>query len=105
MLTIKGNKITITAGDSNYFRCKLVQLDGSIYIPKGEDKLKFTARKTLNDEIAIQAVADEDCYIVLRPDMTSGLNGTYIYDVQLETEGQIYTVTQGYLQIIGEVTH
>lgn len=103
----KNKKIILTRGDTASMLIQVVDAEGKEYNIEAEDVITFTMRKTPNSEIAVQKVADENHYILIAPEDTSSLNtGLYVYDVQLRSGDNIYTIVpMSYFELRSEVTY
>lgn len=97
MLYVGSDKsIKLTRGDTAMFTINIdnESTEGP-YIIGENDILKFTVRKSENDEIfSFQKVVQGSASIVIEPEDTSSLDfGKYKYDVELTTTtGDVYTV-------------
>lgn len=103
----KNKKIILTRGDTASMLIQIVDLDGKKYEIEENDVITMTLRKTPNSQVAMQKVADENHYIVIAPEDTSSLNtGLYVYDVQLRSGDNIYTIVpMSYFELRSEVTY
>ena len=103
----KSKKIILTRGDTASMLIEVQDINGNKYEFEDGDIITFTMRKTPKSEIALQVVADENHYIVFAPENTSDLNtGTYVYDVQLRSGDNIYTIVpMSFFELRSEVTY
>lgn len=94
MLTINGNQIILTRGDTMLIRLSLKNDDGTQYIPTATDKIYFRLKKHATyPEILIEKQLS-DMILELVPEDTINLDfGAYRYEIELVTEdGRHYTV-------------
>lgn len=103
----KNKKIILTRGDTASMLIQIIDSEGKAYEIQDTDVITFTMRKTPKSEIAVQKVADSNHYILIAPDDTSSLNtGLYVYDVQLRSGDNIYTIVpMSYFELRNEVTY
>lgn len=87
MLTIKGNDISLTQGDTAYLNVALVYENGTPYVLHEGDTITLSIKRSLLDEdYALQKKVNAGENIVFNPDDTENLGtGKYVYDVQLDT--------------------
>lgn len=87
MLTIKGNDISLTQGDTAYLNVALVYEDRTPYVLHEGDTITLSIKRSLLDEdYALQKKVNAGETIVFNPEDTDGLGtGKYVYDVQLDT--------------------
>ena len=107
MLIIKNNRIYLTRGDTATLKIDLENQDGKVVKLEPEDILTLTVKKLASDiNPLIQLTADSTGQFAIDPEDTSGLNaGVYLYDVQLNRQGNIYTVIpQNYFELKEEIT-
>ena len=102
----KDKKIILTKGDTATLHVKVIDLEGKEYKIKNDDVITMTIRRTPNSNVAIQKIASSKQYIILEPSDTKALStGLYVYDVQLQTGDNIYTIVpMSYFEIRSEVT-
>ena len=92
MLTIKGNDIHLTKGDSAYLNVEITNDDGTPYAIKEGDTLTMTVKATNGTKIFSKTVQAYES-IILEPKDTAEVGvGRYKYDIQLNTENQVYTI-------------
>ena len=110
MFEINGNTISLTRGDSLSVEVFLYK-DDETYIPKSEDKVKFTVKKDFTDAIPlIQKTIfpndDSEFVLELLPSDTKPLPfGRYKYDMEITEEGgKVYTFVIGDFVITEEVS-
>lgn len=95
MLTIYGNDIHLTRGDTAYIFVPITFTDGSAYTMQDGDKLEFSAKKYISaDAYIIHKEISSDGVFKLEPSDTASLDyGKYVYDVQLtKANGDVHTV-------------
>jgi hypothetical protein len=94
MLTIKGNQIFLTRGDTMFIKLSLEKEDGTDYVPTEADRIYFRLKKyaTYPDILIEKQLAG--MILELTPNDTIHLNfGTYRYEIELVTgDGRHYTV-------------
>lgn len=103
----KTNRLIITRGDTATLAITLENQDGTKVPLETEDTLVLSVKKTSKDVLPLfQLHADADGQIAISPSDTAGLNcGIYLYDVQLNRQGNIYTVIPtNYLEVKEEIT-
>ena len=92
MLTIKGNDIHLTKGDSAYLNVEITNDDGTPYAIKEGDSLTMTVKST-NGTLIFSKTGQAYESIILEPKDTIDVGvGRYKYDIQLNTENQVYTI-------------
>lgn len=98
-------RITLTRGDSFYATIGMTK-DGEAYTPQEGDVVTFTARTTYGADVAIQKTIPTDTLLLaLYPADTQDLAyGTYVFDIQLESQGDVDTFIVGELKLTKEVT-
>lgn len=101
----KNKKIILTKGDTASIYIEVQDLEGKPF-DIGDSTVTLTVRKTPKSEVSIQKEATPDHYIIFDPEDTSDLKvGLYVYDVQLETDDNIYTIVpMSYFELRNEVT-
>ena len=94
MLTIKGNQIFLTRGDSMLIKLSLENEDGTDYTPSESDKIYFRLKKfaTYTDILIEKQLSN--MMLELTQEDTAMLNfGTYRYEIELvTTDNRHYTV-------------
>lgn len=102
----KDKKIILTKGDTATIYVQVIDLEGKEYEIKDSDVVTMTVRKTPNSATSIVKEATPDHYIVFGPEDTSDLKaGLYVYDVQINIDGNIYTIVpQSYFELRNEIT-
>ena len=103
----KFNKIMLTRGDSASILVEVVDLDGKEYEIKPDDVITMSIIKPGASYPVIEKVATPEHYIIFNPYDTAGLEpGLYQYDVQLDTDGNVYTIVPpSIFQITEEITY
>ena len=92
MLTIKGNEIHLTQGDSAYLNVEITNDDGTPYAIKEGDSLTITVKATNGTKIFSKTVQAYESIIIEPQDTIDVGVGRYKYDIQLNTENQVYTI-------------
>ena len=92
MLTIKGNDIHLTKGDSAYLNVEITNDDGTPYAIKEGDTLTMTVKATNGTKIFSKTVQAYESIIIEPKDTADVGVGRYKYDIQLNTENQVYTI-------------
>ena len=92
MLTIKGNDIHLTKGDSAYLNVEITNDDGTPYAIKEGDSLTITVKATNGTKIFSKTVQAYESIIIEPKDTVDAGVGRYKYDIQLNTENQVYTI-------------
>jgi hypothetical protein len=87
------NRISITRGDSAQITLTIRdRVTGRPFVPGTDDRLTFTVKRELSDEIPLVVKTldngivrrEQDCLLVLAPEDTAQIPfGTYRYDVEL----------------------
>lgn len=102
--------IKLTRGDTARFSVGILnEISESNYSIKNDDRLTFTVKKKVKDEVSlIQKTITGSTLFHIKPEDTSGLSfGKYVYDVQLTTsDGDVYTiVVPTTFELLAEVTY
>lgn len=93
MLTIKSNNdIHLTQGDSAYLTVEITNDDGTPYNIKEGDTLTMTVKATNGTKIFYKTVQAYESIIIEPKDTADVGVGRYKYDIQLNTENQVYTI-------------
>ena len=93
MLTIKqNNDIHLTQGDSAFLNVEITNDDGTPYAIKEGDTLTMTVKSTNRTKIFSKTVQAYESIIIEPKDTADVGVGRYKYDIQLNTENQIYTI-------------
>ena len=92
MLTIKGNEIHLTQGDSAILNVEITNDDGTPYAIKEGDTLTMTVKATNGTKIFSKTVQAYESIIIEPQDTIDVGVGRYKYDIQLDTENQVYTI-------------
>lgn len=106
--SISGTTITLTRGDTFEAQISIAQEDGSPYIPKDGDTVRFAMKSSYTDEtpLIVKDIPVSTMILVLEPIDTKALNfGKYVYDIQLTTiDGKVDTfITKATIKITEEV--
>lgn len=108
MLYVTGNTIKLTRGDTAYLTIPIKNAIGEDYEMSAGDVLVLSMKKRVTDtEYSLQKVVTGDNVFHILPEDTDGLKfGTYVYDVQLTTEGKdVYTlIPVSSFELLQEVT-
>lgn len=93
MLTLNGNDIHLTRGDTAYLKIDISDTEGFVYTIKNGDILTITVNNISGSNVISKSV-DADNVIVLNSEDTKRLKiGRYKYDIQLTTSiGEIFTI-------------
>lgn len=101
------NKVKLTKGDTATIEVNITDLDNKKYKPTSADKIILTVRKNVNSPtVALSVEADGDFpKLIILPSDTKDLEaGLYVYDIQLLTNENVYTIVQSKsFQILPEV--
>ena len=94
MLSLKGQDIQLTRGDSAYFNLQITQNGGTNYKRQKGDKLVFTIKRSYNSEFSYLEKEIPNLALIIDPKDTESLDyGNYWYDIELTTsDGAVYTV-------------
>lgn len=92
MLTIKGNEVHLTQGDSAILNVEITNDDGTPYAIKEGDSLTITVKATNGTKIFSKTVQAYESIIIEPQDTIDVGVGRYKYDIQLNTENQVYTI-------------
>lgn len=106
--SISGTTITLTRGDTFEAQISITQEDGSPYIPKDGDTVRFAMKSSYTDEtpLIVKDIPVSTMILVLEPIDTKALIfGKYVYDIQLTTiDGKVDTfITKATIKITEEV--
>ncbi len=108
MVTIKGNTIIMTRGDTLKTEITITDSNGDEYKAKDGDSIRFALKHNYNDtECLIYKEIPYDTQILqLDPEDTKSLNqpDTYVYDIQITmADGTVNTFISGKMRIREEV--
>ena len=93
MLTIKGNDIHLTKGDSAYLNVEITNDDGTPYAIKEGDSLTITVKATNGTKIFSKTVKAYESIIIEPNDTADAGIGRYKYDIQLNTaNNEVFTI-------------
>lgn len=104
----RNNKIIMTKGDTGTFNVKAYTLDAKHRPLKDTDVLTLTVRESENSQAPLFALtADSNGSFYISPSTTANVNpGLYVYDCQLATDGEIYTIIPcSFFELKNEITH
>lgn len=114
MVSINGNAITMTRGDTLRLQIKII-VDGEEYTPQGYDEVRFALKhQTMNatrseytdsEPLIIKSVPIDTLILTLKPSDTKQLGfGKYDYDVQITfDDGTVSTFISDTLKLTKEV--
>lgn len=100
------NKMILTKGDSATFKVTIMKNDGLPYTLQSGDVLTLKVKQTpTSATTAISKTADSTAQFAIEPSDTSSLTpGLYVYDVQLVSGSDVYTVIpMNYLDLMEEI--
>ncbi len=84
MLSISGNNISITRGDSGYITINLTKSDGTEYTMTEADQLVLSVKKSNSPMILVRCEGDVASNTIRIPSNDTKMNvGEYLYDIQL----------------------
>ena len=93
MLTIKqNNDIHLTQADSAFLNVEITNDDGTPYNIKEGDTLTMTVKATNGTKIFSKTVQAYESISIQPQDTINVGCGRYKYDIQLNTENQVYTI-------------
>lgn len=103
----KDKKIILTKGDTATIHVAVQTLDGKPYDIKPTDVITMSVRKTPNSEIGFSKEATQEHFIIINPEDTEDLkSGLYCYDVQLQSDGSVFTIVpMRFFELRDEVTN
>lgn len=106
--SVSGTTITLTRGDTFEALISITQEDGSSYVLKEGDTVRFAMKSSYEDEtpLLVKDIPVSTMILVLEPLDTKKLNfGKYVYDIQLTTiEGKVDTfIAKATIKITEEV--
>lgn len=92
MLSLVGNELKITRGDSAYITVNIEYADGTPYVMQAGDTLKLSAKHNLNGSVDME-VASSNSTLHITPELSRGLVvGKGFFDIQLTTSEDIFTL-------------
>lgn len=96
MFLVEDNNITLTKGDSGSFFVKLINGDGTEYVPYVTDKITFSVKKK-KESFCPVVIEKKGLEIILNAADTETIpSGEYVYDIVLErSTGERYTAVEG----------
>lgn len=84
MLSISGDNISITRGDSGYITINLTKSDGTEYTMTEADQLVLSVKKSNSPMILVRCEGDVASNTIRIPSNDTKMNvGEYLYDIQL----------------------
>ena len=107
-VTISGNNIIMTRGDTLKTKLKIKDSDGKEYIPIEGDSIRFALKRKHNDAkpCILKDIPVDTCILYLEPQDTKCLPqpSEYVYDIQITmNDGTVDTFITGKLNITQEV--
>lgn len=106
--------IKITRGDSAYLTINVTDADGNPYILDADENVRVQVRSKYNDDenegflFEGEVIDNGDGTITwhIRPEDTATADSSiaYLYDVQYEGNGDVFTFLSSKFKIVGEVT-
>lgn len=109
MLTISGNNISLTRGDTAEIQLTLTK-NGETFTPGDNDIIKFSVANTYKDKsnyaLAFQKVIDNTTLMItIEPDDTAGITLSKLYyDIEITYEsGAVDTFQSGIFYLTSEV--
>lgn len=107
MVSIKGNDISLTRGDTLFLTVALQNQDGTPYSPQTGDSLRFAMKKsyTSQDLLILKQIPMETLTLEIEPSDTKPLKfAAYVYDIELtDGAGHVFTPISGYFNVTEEV--
>ena len=102
----KDKKIILTKGDTATIHVAVHTLDDKEYDIKPDDVITLSVKKTPNSLIGFSKEADSEHIITISSSDTSSLSaGLYVYDVQLQSDGSVFTIVpMSFFELRDEVT-
>ncbi len=100
MFKTTNNNIVMSKGDSVNFNIKLVNGDGTEFVPDKSDKIIFSVKRQKGSLFPV-IFSKEGCQISLDKEDTEKIeSGKYVYDVIVVTQaGERQTVIEGFFEI------
>ena len=93
MLTIKNDSsVHLTKGDSAVLNVEISNDDGTPYQIKEGDTITMTVKSIQGTKIFSKTVDAYEAIIIEPQDTADAGVGRYKYDIQLNTENQVYTI-------------
>lgn len=105
---VNRNTIYLTRGDTFKAHLTITYPDGSEYIPKEGDSIRFALKEDVDDEecLIYREIPIDTMLLIIFPEDTKQLEfGTYVYDIQLtKANGDVDTfITASKFKITAEV--
>lgn len=99
MVEVRGTTITITKGDDATIAVQIFDSDGSEYVPRTGDKVRFAMKKNYSDAepVLVKDIPISTMELILKPADTKNLEsgpvrGKYKYDIELtKADGTVDT--------------
>lgn len=103
----KNNKIVLTRGDSASILVEIYDLDNNKYKIQPDDVITMSISKPGEENPVLIKTATSEHYIIFVPSDTNSLEaGLYQYDVQLDSNGNVYTiVVPSLFKLTSEITY
>lgn len=108
MYSVKGDRITLTRGDTLKLTVTILNEDGTVYTPEEGDIIRFAMKKDYYDgtPLILKVIPNDTLVLCLEPSDTKHLDfGKYVYDIQLTNgAGEVDTfITKASLILTEEV--
>lgn len=107
MVSVNGNDIALTRGDTLFLTVVLTNRDGTAYEPAEGDVVRFAMKKTYRDAecLILKPIPTDTMILELTPEDTKSLPfAKYDYDIELTDEyGHVTTPIIGTLTLTKEV--
>ena len=88
MISVNGNNIYLTRGDTLKCHIAMYDTEGNEYTPESTDSIRFALKRTVNDRrpLILKEIPYDTLLLSIYPDDTKELEfGNYIYDIELTT--------------------
>lgn len=105
---VQRNTIYLTRGDTFKAHLSIKNPDGTEYIPKEGDSIRFALKEDVEDEecLILRDIPIDTMLLIIYPEDTKPLEfGNYVYDIQLtKANGDVDTfITASKLKLTAEV--
>lgn len=99
MTTIKGTSVTMTKGDTVILAIGIVDTDGTPYVPRDGDSVRFALKKSYDSStpLILKQIPLDTMELRIEPEETKKLDsgparGKYVYDIELtKADGTVDT--------------
>lgn len=103
-----GYAITMTRGDTLRTVISVTDMNGTLYVPREGDTIRFACKKDYNDTecLIYKEIPYDTLLLQLDPEDTKEMNqpDIYVFDIQITlADGTVSTFIKGKLKIIEEV--